>query len=89
MLLDHKADPNAKTEDGRTPLLEAAFRDKMALVELLLARGAEANAPGYEGSTALHWAVDGGQGKSHHPSHGSRLGLPSGANSLLAGRNWG
>ena len=46
MLLDHKADPNAKTEDGRTPL-QAAFRDKMALVELLLARGAEANAPGY------------------------------------------
>jgi ankyrin repeat protein len=56
MLLDHQADPN---RGNPTPLQEAAFRGEDRIIELLVQRGANINARGFDGAGALHWAVDG------------------------------
>jgi ankyrin repeat protein len=61
LLLDHKADPNL---GNPTPLQEAAFRGEDAIIELLLQRGANLNARGFDGASALHWAVDGRKEKT-------------------------
>jgi ankyrin repeat protein len=56
-LLDNGADPNDPTLwDGSTPLLVAI--DDAALVELLLARGADPNLRGYGGVTPLQSTID-------------------------------
>lgn len=52
-LLEAGADPNARDERGYTPLSYAALSDAPALVELLLARGADASLEMPDGSTAL------------------------------------
>jgi ankyrin repeat protein len=43
-LLAYKADVNAKDDHGQTPLLEAAARGDLEIVELLLANKADVNA---------------------------------------------
>lgn len=51
-LLDHGADPNVPGERGATPLATAALRPSIAVLELLLAYGAELDA------RALYNAID-------------------------------
>lgn len=48
-------DLNSRTD--RTPLMEAAQNAHVDTVRLLLAHGAEVNAKGQCGNTALHYAV--------------------------------
>ena len=58
MLLERRADVNARTQDGRSPLHIASYsfliRDKLDIMQLLLEHGADANALDDEGSTPLH-----------------------------------
>ena len=51
---------NAKSRNGKTPLLLAAYRDHKEIVELLIAKGADVNVKDKVGWTPLHSAV--GQG---------------------------
>ena len=44
-LLAGGADPNAKATDGATPLHRAAAKDRKAVAELLLGKGARADEP--------------------------------------------
>lgn len=58
MLLDRKADPNARNWDGVTPLHQAVRARNLAIVEELLQRGADPNARDKSrGSTPLRRAV--------------------------------
>jgi ankyrin repeat protein len=58
LLLSNNADVNAKTNDGSTPLLMAAYKGSRDVAELLLDSGADLNAKdGKYGLTALRWAT--------------------------------
>src|SRR5205823_5203182 len=61
LLLDKKADPNQKANDGSTPLLEAVTYAKMPVVRLLLERGAEVDQPDAQSGTPLIAAVRNGK----------------------------
>jgi ankyrin repeat protein len=56
-LLDHEADPNARTKEGDTPLHIAAASGGRKLVEVLLARGAAVDARNHRGETPLHSVI--------------------------------
>jgi ankyrin repeat protein len=56
-LLANKAEVNARSNDGTTPLHWAAAHGPKGLVELLLANKAEVNARSNDGTTPLHWAA--------------------------------
>lgn len=49
---------NEIDEYGFTPLIEAAVMDNLAISEILLSRGADANQQDVTGGTALQWAVE-------------------------------
>jgi ankyrin repeat protein len=53
LLLDHKANPNLPNNNGRTPLMSAAFTGNDDLVSLLLAYHAKVNAKDKHGRTPL------------------------------------
>eukprot|EP00041_Stephanoeca_diplocostata_P008151 m.118056 g.118056 ORF g.118056 m.118056 type:complete len:762 (-) comp17197_c0_seq3:176-2461(-) len=57
-LLDQSANINAACLDGCTALHLAVLEEKKAVVELLLARGADVNIKNSEGETPLTWAQD-------------------------------
>lgn len=58
-LLDHNADPAARTHDGRTPLHFAAMRNTgTKVVEMLLAAGADPAARDNAGRSALDFAEE-------------------------------
>ena len=57
-LLEHGARPNEG--ERSTPLTAAAGRGSLEIVKLLLAHGADAGVATFEGNTALHEAVRGG-----------------------------
>jgi len=58
MLLEAKADINAKTKDkGRVPLHAAADKGSVALIKMLLEAGTEINVRDNEKRTPLHWAA--------------------------------
>jgi ankyrin repeat protein len=59
LLLEAGSDPNLKSRVETTPLQVAAFHGPIEVLDLLLSKGADVNAVGFQGSTALHWAVDG------------------------------
>jgi ankyrin repeat protein len=61
MLVEHNADVNAQSTQGRTPLMIAARRDgNSSIVSLLLAKGADPTATDKLGVTALHQAANAG-----------------------------
>ena len=53
LLLEHGADPNAQSDDGDTPLLDAVRYGSKDAVETLLARGANVNIKNKSGETPL------------------------------------
>jgi ankyrin repeat protein len=57
VLLDRGADPNLKDEKGSTALSGVAFKGDVALVNMLLAAGAEVDAANAVGRTPLMFAV--------------------------------
>jgi ankyrin repeat protein len=57
LLLDYKADVNARDNEGTTPLQAAVGGDRKAMVKLLLAHGAKINDGSDNGCTALHSAA--------------------------------
>src|SRR6188768_73316 len=57
-LLARGADPNARDEEGRTPLFSAVLGGSLALLGLLLESKADVNARDAHGSTALHIAAE-------------------------------
>jgi ankyrin repeat protein len=56
-LLSRGAGPNAKDQDGATPLMQAALNGEPGLLKLLLDKGADPNARNKVGVTALLWSV--------------------------------
>lgn len=57
-LLSAGANVNAADSKGRTPLMQAAEMENLAIAQLLLDRGADVNRSGGHGYTPLHIAVD-------------------------------
>lgn len=51
------ADPDARDEDGRTPLFSAVLGASIGLIGLLLESGADVNAHDNDGFTPLHFAA--------------------------------
>ena len=62
LLLAAGAEPNARTDDGRTPLHSAASSGDAPMVGTLLQAGADANARTPDGTTPLHSASGGSRG---------------------------
>ena len=58
--MDSKANVNARAKDGSSPLHLATARDRKAVAELLLAKGAEVEAQTQAGETPLCIAVRAG-----------------------------
>ncbi|HUN53398.1 MAG TPA: ankyrin repeat domain-containing protein [Candidatus Sulfotelmatobacter sp.] len=56
-LLAQGADPDAIDKDGRSAIINAAWRDRGRVVALLLERGADTDRRDDEGHTALAWAA--------------------------------
>jgi ankyrin repeat protein len=56
-LLREGADPDAREEDGRTPIFSAVLGGSVGLLGLLLEAGADVNARDENGWTALHFAA--------------------------------
>jgi cytohesin len=52
------ASPNAKDNDGKTPLHEAALEGRVEIVKLLLERGADPRIADNEGHIPLDYAKD-------------------------------
>jgi hypothetical protein len=57
LLIDRKADIEAKSRKGFSPLHAASFKGQAKAIELLLQNGANANLSGNDGRTPLHLAV--------------------------------
>src|SRR5205814_658986 len=57
LLLNHKADVNAKSNGGLTPLFVAVEQDRLEVAKLLLAKDATPDAAAGDGTTALGIAV--------------------------------
>lgn len=56
-LIGRGADPNARDDEGRTPLFSAVLGNSLALVGLLLESKADVGARDDDGWTALHFAA--------------------------------
>lgn len=62
VLLRHRADTEVGAVEGKTPLMEAAFRGNVEMVRLLLQAGARPNVRARDGHTALSYGVLGQAG---------------------------
>jgi ankyrin repeat protein len=56
-MLQNNAEPNARDEKGRTPLLEAAERGHLGMVKILIEQGADVSSADDNQNTALHLAA--------------------------------
>ena len=56
-ILARGLDPNAKDDDGRTPLMHAVVGDQIEFVDLLIQSGADVNSQDNDGCSALHFAA--------------------------------
>jgi ankyrin repeat protein len=65
LLLAHKADVNARGDEGFTPLHIAAQWGHKDMVEWLLANGADVNTTNSEGDTPLGWTLKNGPEYQH------------------------
>ncbi|XP_046333005.1 fibronectin type 3 and ankyrin repeat domains protein 1-like isoform X1 [Haliotis rufescens] len=63
LLLDHGADIHLKTDAGKTCLMLSCFTGQLEVVKLLRKYNAQYDDFDRGGSTALHWAADGGNVK--------------------------
>jgi hypothetical protein len=78
-LLSHGADANLRTEQGKTPLMEAR---SVPMARLLIAHGADVNAVDSTGRSALQWAEQHRkQQREESPRDGKRKPEGSGYNS--------
>ena len=59
-----KIELNSLNQNGATPLHQAAYANNVAVVELLLRRGADINKQSSDGCTPMHAAVQGGSSRS-------------------------
>ena len=59
-LLDKGANPNLKTDDGKTVLMLAAYLGHTDIAKLLIDKGADVNATDKDGKTALMYAAEKG-----------------------------
>ncbi|KAK7871421.1 hypothetical protein R5R35_006121 [Gryllus longicercus] len=80
LLLKRRADPNARDQNGKTPLLMAARADTQ-LTELLLEHGADVNAKDDDQWTALHHAIQ----KRHHQNMKLLLDRKADPNAVVEG----
>jgi ankyrin repeat protein len=64
VLLDHRAEPDAKDKRGMTALMHAAWWRNLEKVRVLLEKGADVNARTPEGETALSIAKDYSDGRT-------------------------
>jgi hypothetical protein len=79
LLLEHGADPNAKSKQGFTALMMAARDGNPEIVKLLLERGADVKVRDQiTGFTALHFAQK-GRSKGHRESAQLILAAANGA----------
>jgi hypothetical protein len=81
--LKQGADPNARDQEGRTPLMDAVTADQLAAMRLLIASGADLNASADNGQTALIAAAVAGSFDA------ARLLVQSGADLNVVARGWG
>ena len=58
LLLNHGANPNAKTNNGKTALMLLAFLGNSAAVELLIHKKVDVNAKDADGKSALDYATE-------------------------------
>lgn len=58
LLLEHKAKPNLRANDGSTPLIQAVTFARPLVVQALLNHGADANLPDSKGATPLMIAAE-------------------------------
>jgi ankyrin repeat protein len=63
MLLDKRADPNAKSQSGSTPLHTVAFTGDRSSLDLLLKHGADRAITNNDGKTAADIARERGHGE--------------------------
>jgi ankyrin repeat protein len=61
LLMCHKANPNARDADGRTPLFDAELCESIEVVHALARAGADVNAQCNDGDTPLHLAAANGR----------------------------
>ncbi|MBW1953927.1 MAG: ankyrin repeat domain-containing protein [Deltaproteobacteria bacterium] len=87
LLLDAGLDPNKPDSQGRIPLIEAAIKNRSAMVKILLDRNADPNIkPDHYGQTALMLAASLGRGEIVKTllAHGAAPNLRDDANSQTA-----
>lgn len=60
LLIEHGADVNMQNGSGKDALMLSCFAGHLDVVRRLLSHGASWEKKDLGGSTALHWAVDGG-----------------------------
>ncbi len=84
LLLEHGADAELKNRRGETPLHESASDDRIEFARILIARGANVNAPDEFGNTPLDSAVRNGQAAAeafllnHGATRGTPVAMPGG-----------
>ena len=78
LLLDHKAKPNLRANDGSTPLIQAVTLSRPAIAQVLISHGADVNLADSNGATPLMIAAE-TSAYIKDPTHFIKLLLEHGA----------